>query len=371
MMLWIIFACLVAGAVAAVSAPLFRVRQQHAKQDEIDVYVSQLRELDRDVERGLISAAEAEESRNEIARRILRARKVSTAGSSNVSAWLRRHQGLAFGLIAGFVSIGSLAIYLTIGSPALPAFPLSARLEGPAESQPINVLVAKVEKRLAEHPEDAAGWTVIAPVYLKLGQFEKAAEAYLRSIALAGETAEKYLGLGEALASAQNGIVTDDAERAFKAALDRDPSSIRARFWLALRDEQNGKLTEARAAYEALSGEEIPAEWKDALTRRITLLGGQPAQAADERQSGASSADREEPGAQRQFARQMVESLAKRLKEDGSDLAGWLMLVRSYAVLGEVEKARNAFSSAKAQFENEPDALRQIEDLGRSLGLVS
>ena len=35
----------------------------------------------------------------------------------------------------------------------------------------------------------------------------------------------------------------------------------------------------------------------------------------------------------------MVERLAERLGKDGSDIEGWLRLVRSYMVLGERERA--------------------------------
>jgi cytochrome c-type biogenesis protein CcmH len=45
--------------------------------------------------------------------------------------------------------------------------------------------------------------------------------------------------------------------------------------------------------------------------------------------------------------RGMVEGLAARLKKDGSDLDGWVRLVRSYRVLGEPDKAQTAISDAQ------------------------
>ena len=46
--------------------------------------------------------------------------------------------------------------------------------------------------------------------------------------------------------------------------------------------------------------------------------------------------------------RAMVEGLAEKLKENPDDLKGWLMLARSYEVLGEVEKAGQARARAEA-----------------------
>jgi cytochrome c-type biogenesis protein CcmH len=65
----------------------------------------------------------------------------------------------------------------------------------------------------------------------------------------------------------------------------------------------------------------------------------------------------------------MVGRLADRLKRDGSDVQGWLQLVRSYVVLGDREKARTAVSDAKLALSNESAKLRQLDDGVKTLGL--
>ena len=45
----------------------------------------------------------------------------------------------------------------------------------------------------------------------------------------------------------------------------------------------------------------------------------------------------------------MVARLAERLKKDGSDLDGWLQLMRSYVVLGERDKALSAAAEARVK----------------------
>ncbi|MGB8561521.1 MAG: c-type cytochrome biogenesis protein CcmI, partial [Pseudolabrys sp.] len=65
----------------------------------------------------------------------------------------------------------------------------------------------------------------------------------------------------------------------------------------------------------------------------------------------------------------MVARLANRLKESGSYVEGWQRLLRAYMVLGERDKANAAAADAKRALASDPDKLRRIEDMVKSLGL--
>jgi cytochrome c-type biogenesis protein CcmH len=65
----------------------------------------------------------------------------------------------------------------------------------------------------------------------------------------------------------------------------------------------------------------------------------------------------------------MVARLAERLKSDGSDVEGWLRLLRSYMVLGETEKAKAAAGDARRALASDPEKLRRVNDLIKGLGL--
>lgn len=56
----------------------------------------------------------------------------------------------------------------------------------------------------------------------------------------------------------------------------------------------------------------------------------------------------------------MVAGLAAKLEENPENLDGWIMLVRSYANLGELEKARDAYDTALAQYDGRDAALAEI-----------
>jgi cytochrome c-type biogenesis protein CcmH len=366
-MLWIVFACLVAGAVVAISAPLFRRGTDDPLVGNLDAYVALLREVDRDEERGLLSREQAEETRAEVARRLLKFRGDGARAPSASTAADSRRPAYLFAGVAAFLAVSSMGIYLAIGHPGLPAQPLSARLQGPVDSQSIDVLVARVERRLAETPEDGMGWAVLAPIYFKQGQFDRAAESYRRALSLLGENTERLLGLAEASTYLANGVVTSEAADAFNKALRRDPASIRARFWLATRLQQEGKTEDAERAFTAIVADEsIPEAWRLVINTRLSEMRGAAPPGGQQRAAAAESP----AGAPPEFIRNMVESLAARLQDDGSDLNGWLMLMRSYATIGEQEKAKSALASARTVFENSPDSLRQLDDLAKSLGLI-
>jgi cytochrome c-type biogenesis protein CcmH len=69
------------------------------------------------------------------------------------------------------------------------------------------------------------------------------------------------------------------------------------------------------------------------------------------------------------MVRGMVARLAERLKQDGSDVEGWLRLVRAYIVLGDKDQARSAAADARRALAREPDKLRRVDELIKGLGL--
>ena len=131
-----------------------------------------------------------------------------------------------------------------------------------------------------------------------------------------------------------------------KSALKRNPDSTRGRFWSALLAEQDGKKAEAEKIYRDLLAAKIHPTLRNIVTQRLEALSAvaDNGTASEERKSAAEDAlaDR---GEEQKMIRGMVERLAARLEKDKSDLDGWLMLIRSYAVLKETDKAKAAMAA--------------------------
>jgi cytochrome c-type biogenesis protein CcmH len=65
----------------------------------------------------------------------------------------------------------------------------------------------------------------------------------------------------------------------------------------------------------------------------------------------------------------MVARLAQKMAENGSDVDGWLRLIKAYSVLGERDKALAAAVQARSALAGNSDNLRRIDELAKELGL--
>jgi cytochrome c-type biogenesis protein CcmH len=386
MTLWMAFLLMTAAAIFAVLWPLSRRRNLvPAEAGDVAVYRDQLEEIARDRAAGRIAETEAEAARVEVSRRLIaaadapRAAPAQPADGSRAGPWPRRIAALAV-LIA--LPIGSGALYLTYGSPQLPAQPLSARLEpqpgqAPTGQQPINELVTRVEGHLERNPDDGRGWEVVAPVYLRLGRYADAVRAQQNVVRLLGATAAREADLGEAMVAAGNGVITAEARAAFERALARDAKDVKARYFVGLAAEQDGRRDEAAKLYGALVADAPgDAPWLGFVRQAWVRVGGKPpAELPTTAAPGPSAADvaaaREMSETDRnEMIRGMVARLADRLQNHPDDVEGWLRLLRAYMVLGQREKALEAADQARQAFAGQPDKLRQIDELVKGLGLA-
>ncbi len=331
---------------------------------DIDVYRDQLDEIARDRAAGLIGEAEAEAAKVEVSRRLLAAADSVDAEkfSSDASPpWRRRSTALA-GLV--LLPAGAIALYLLLGSPQM--------LRAASESPPIEKLVAQVEDHIARNPDDGRGWEVLAPVYMRLGRFDDSVRAWRNAIRLNGSTAAREADLGEALVAGANGVVTAEAKAAFDRAIALDKDDIKTRFYLGMAADQDGKRAEAEAIWRDLLTKASPgAPWVEVVRHGLEQRG--PAGAASNA-PGPSAADvaaaaQMNPDQQNQMISGMVAQLAARLKQDGSDVEGWLRLLRAYEVLGERDKANAAAADARRALTGEPDKIRRIDELVKALEL--
>jgi len=367
--LFIVFTLMTAAAIGAVLWPLSRRAATTRSGSDVAVYRDQLDEIERDRAAGLIGEQEAEAARIEVSRRLLAAAEVGKAASPVTSTALPYRRAVAVVALV-VVPVSSIGLYLMLGSPALPGQPIAARLAEPVQSQSIDSLVTHVEAHLERNPGDGRGWEVIAPVYMRLGRFDQAVAAWRHVLRLNGESAEHEADLGEALVAAANGIVTADAKSAFDRALALDATEISARFYLALAAEQDGRRDGAAKMLRGiLAGAPDGAPWIDTVRRALARVEGHPASGP----TGPSAAEmqtasRLPPDQQNTMIRNMVERLAARLHKDGSDIEGWLRLVRSYRVLGESKQADAAIVDARQALAKDPEKLHRFYDGVKQLG---
>ena len=377
MILWLILAAMTVVAVVAVIWPLARRAGVAPSGSDMAVYRDQLAEIERDLAAGLVGKTEAEAARVEISRRLLAASDAAQAvlptGNATSAAWRRRAVAAA-SLLALPVVAGGL--YLVLGSPELASGQPVAQHNVAATPQSIEAVVAEAEAHLARNAQDGRGWEILAPIYMRLGRYSDSVAAWRNTLQLLGDSAEREANLGEALTAEANDVVTADAKTALVRAVTLDKTNVTARYYLGLAAEQDGQRDKAANIWRDLIAE-APAGTPWVIDVRNALAGVESASSAAPAPAAAPAApaavkvaDADNPPSDQQAAiRSMVDRLAARLKQDGSDLDGWVQLVRSYKVLGEPDKARTAAADARQAFAGEPDklqrlnaALRQLED---------
>ena len=355
MTVWIALVAMTVLAVAFIAVPMFRrARTAESRESfDLEVYRDQLAEIERDVERGLLDADQAEAARAEIGRRALAAADdTGPRHTEKTGATSHRWTGAVAGIAVGAVAVG---VYLAYGSPHLPGMPAAERADTAAPD--LAAAVARLAARMEQNPNNVEGWTLLGRSLLRLQRFEEGARAYERAAALRPKDAELKSLLGEAQVLAADRVVTPVARRSFDAALAIDPKEPRARYYVGLAALQAGKSREAFDLWRALEAESPPnAPWLRILRPRIAQLAEQLGVTLPERQETARGPTTEDVRnaqsmSQEQRAamiRSMVDGLAERLKDKPDDFDGWMRLGRSYGVLGERVKAREAYKKASA-----------------------
>jgi cytochrome c-type biogenesis protein CcmH len=356
------------AVVAAVALPLMRAGRAEPERGRIDraVYRDQLKELARDRERGLIDEAAAGAARLEIERRLLAAesRDAPAPRAGTASPML----AIALALL---MPVLATLIYLGLGAPGVPDQPYASRSGertlATSGHGDMEKTIAALEERLHANPERAEDWLLLARSAAALGQWQKSAEAYRQAMRLTGgRRTDIAAAYGEVLIAAADGVVTPAAREVLAAVLARDPGNAVAHFYLALADAQAGNAEAAIAAWQKLAVDEpaespLRAELKTRIADAARTVGLAPPELAPPRagpSAGEMAKMADMPPEERQaMIRSMVEGLAAKLAQNPDDLEGWKRLGRAYGVLGERDKAVDAYEHAARLKPDDPAIL--------------
>lgn len=375
-------ALLTAIAVAAILWPLFRRQPTTPRSSfEIGVYRDQLAEVERDRARGLIGADEAKAARLEIERRILRTAPIGPAAPERTGESGRL---LVLGA-ALLVPVLALGLYAALGTPGLPDEPIAARNEPAPSQQPdIQAMVARLQERLEQAPDDREGWLMLGRSRGVLGDGPGAVEAFRRALALAPDDPRAVGGLGEALVASAQGVVTPEARGQFQRLLELTPDDPRGPYYLGWAEAQAGDYQAALARWQKLLAvTPADAPWRGRLIEGVreaaadlkldpakvlaaiptpparaaaaqpgAQAGGQPS-AADKARAAAMTPEQREA-----MIRGMVEKLQARMDADGSDPEGWLRLAQARLVLNQPDQAQAAFEQGLRLHPDDPALLK-------------
>lgn len=383
-----------------------------ARDPDLQVYRQQLKSLEKDVQRGVIAAEEAETARVEISRRILDADHNTAHLATAIAP--KRLTYVAAAVTTLILLGGSFYGYSRLGATGYPDMPFHSRLTaaenlrndrptqleaqsvGPAQNpnaDPAHVaLVEKLRTAVGDRPDDLRGLALLASNEAAIGNFIGAHEAQAKVIALRGEaaSASDYTQYADFLIVATGGYVSPAAEKALTQALSLDDQQPTARYYSGLMFAQIGRPDLAfRLWRDLLETSPSDAPWVDPIRGQILDL----AQMAGENYqlpAGSATPGSALPGpalpgpdadtlaaaqdmsAQDRDAmiRNMVEGLADRLAAGGGSVQEWTRLIGAYGVLDEAEKARAAYTQAQGVFAGQQDALLALKAVAQSAGIA-
>lgn len=404
-MFWIICAALAGVVATAIAAPLLRrpgaAADEPAAAYDLRVYRDQLREVDRDQERGVIDAADAARLRVEIGRKVLAAdRAVQRAGGTRRGAG-----GVAALAVLTVVLGGAFLLYHRLGQPDRPDEPIALRIaeaqaryddrptqaqaeaRAPAAGKPAvsaedMALIERLRQAADQHPDDLRGQELLARYEQSLGNLVAAKQAQARVVAIKGDTATApdYADLADLTARAAGGIITAEAEAAINQAGALDASNPQARFLAGFLQVQSGRPDRAFPIWAALLAEgHRDAPWYQFVRGGITDLAwfaGEPnytppeetALPGPDADAMAAAADMT-PDERRAMIEGMVKGLENRLATQGGTPEEWARLIGALAVMEQKDRAGAILAEARQRFAQAPEALAVVNAAADKAGL--
>jgi len=393
MLLWAVLTVITVIVAAACTVPLVRRYEARpsARAAAMTILGEQLADIDTQVAGGAIDASQADALRTEVKRRMLTsptteaaARPLGPATLGKLAIWL-----------AAIVAIAGTALYTTLGRPDLATAPATAPTAtatpdaaSTASTATANAdvasMVAQLETRMKDNPNDAEGWRMLGWSYFQTARFKDSADAYGRAVTLTPTAPGFASAYGEALVQAAGGRMTKEALAQFRAANALDRADARARYFLGVAKAESGDRRGAVDDWLALLRESpADAPWAGEL-RRVILetakADGRNVSAALGSTAPVTAAPNPTPAqmqavqalpqqGQQAMIRGMVDNLAAKLKANPRDPAGWVRLMRARLVLGDRAGAAAAKLDALAGVAGDAAGVAEVTQGAATLGL--
>ncbi|NBC46618.1 MAG: c-type cytochrome biogenesis protein CcmI [Gammaproteobacteria bacterium] len=277
---WILAAGLAGLAVLFVVAPLLQALRQptddRSDTDESDadqaqmnlaLFKQQLAELDADLASGKLDQTGYESARRDLERELLNDlgdRDPLTTGaagqdSTSLAGRLPGPRLTALALLF-VIPLSAWALYALIGNQSIiPELErIAAAGSGPAqrgsnsELPPLEELVARLEQRLEQQPDDAEGWMMLGRTYFATGNRKGAQEALEKAYELNPEDPMVVLAYAESIATNNDNQLEGRPAELISEALELDPENTTARWLAAMVAFQRGQFRSAATTWQRL-----------------------------------------------------------------------------------------------------------------------
>lgn len=244
---------LTALALLFILPPLLRradTRGAAADDRVVDVYRSQLAELEADRERDLLDAEQYGAARNELEGRMFA--ELDLEKTCGMTLPTSKPARITAGALAVTVPVVAVLAYLVLGNRAAIDPPVLADGKQEITAAQMERMVERLNTRLQTQPDDLKGWQMLAISQQVLGKHEEAARAYERVIALGGRTPDMLVRYANALARSAGGRLAGEPHRLVQEALALDQEHVPALALAAHAEAEQGRPAAAAVFWERM-----------------------------------------------------------------------------------------------------------------------
>jgi len=328
-----------------------------------EIHRDQLKALENDLARGVISQQDFETSRDELQLRLLddTGNDEPPPDTGHTSFWNARRTALAIGLSTPVLALG---IYLQLGTPAAINPVVAAKVDDQQIIKMIDTLAAK----LKANPDNPKGWAMLARSYKVMGRLDEAEQAFLKAGDLVQQEPDLLVDYADLLAVRADSNIEGKPLELVNKALGINPTHPMGLMMSGVAAYRRSDFKFAITQWEKLlsvlepgssDAQQIQANIDDARAKAGLPVASAPSETGKlpPVPTGAAA------GMTPEMINQMVERLAARLKDNPDDVAGWARLARAYKVQGRTAEAEQAFAKTGRLLDTDPDVITQYADL--------
>jgi len=221
----------------------------------ISLYQQNLRELDREFERGQLTPEQLANVRNELELSLLGEIARDSLLKEGQTAVLNQQGWLSAALPVVLIIGMALPLYLYLGNPQLNELKQFSRLAAANQGDtppPVDGVVPEMQRHLQKNPRDANGWLLLADMFMSLQQYPEAVDAFEQLYQLTGEDTDVMLRYANALVVANNGRFSGKPASMVQRVLAIEPDNYTALLFAGMAEDEAGNYQQANQHYKNL-----------------------------------------------------------------------------------------------------------------------
>lgn len=325
-----------------------------------EIHRDQLKALENDLARGVISHQDFETTRDELQLRLLDDTQSyeATTSAGHGSLWTPKRTSLAIAVTLPMLALG---FYWQLGAPRA----INPVAVNQFQDPQIRQMVESLEAKLKANPNNPQGWAMLARSYKIMGRLDEAEQTFQKVGDAINTNPDLMVELADLIAVKANNNIEGKPLELVNKALQINPK------------HPMGLMMSGVAAFRRSDFNMAIAEWGKLLA--ILEPGSPDAQQvqtnidearAQTGSAGAGTVGKPPPvnaeaaaNTSPEMINQMVDRLAARLKDNPGDLPGWARLAHAYKVQGRLQDASQAYAKTGNLLETDVQVMLQYADV--------